>query len=129
MEIGQGISLAGLFHEDWQYPFYVSGAVTQADVGKAVTLDTTAQNTVKLAGDGDPILGRLETFEDRTVEGVKVGTVSIQGGMKFPKTAAAIAVGNSIVGGGGGLVKADVSANGHNVVVEVGADYVVAILK
>lgn len=83
MAIGT-ISLKGLFHEDFQYPFMVAAGITEADEGKAVTLDTSAANTVKLAGDADVILGRLEKVENRTVEGVNVGTVSLFGGLEFP---------------------------------------------
>lgn len=107
MAIGNGVTLAGLPNEDAQRTFLVSGTVTQADIGKAVTLDTAAANTVKLAGDNDVILGRLESYEDRTAEGIKVGTVSHDGSMEFPVNADAVSsptdetpdVGDYICGG------------------------------
>lgn len=117
----------GFSFEDAAFTYLVSGAVTAADVGKAVTLDTTATNTVKLAGDNDFIFGRLETFEDRIVLGIKVGAVSRMFKGKLPKTAAAIAVGQSVTGSATlGLVKAaTVQDTNRNIVVEVGADFVV----
>ena len=84
--IGNGVSLRGIFIEDFQFTFLVSGGVdvTIADAGVgAVMLDTAAANTVKLATDGATILGRLEVYENRTIEGIVVGTVSLAGGMKF----------------------------------------------
>lgn len=84
--IGNGVSLRGLFIEDFQFPFLVSGgaAVDVNDAGeKAVMLDTAAANTCKLATDGATILGRLEVYEDREIEGIVLGTVSLFGGTKF----------------------------------------------
>lgn len=77
------ISHRGLFAEDFQYAFLLASGITAADIGKAVTIDSTADGTVKLAGDGEFILGRLETVEVRAAEGVSVGTVSTQGGLEF----------------------------------------------
>ena len=57
--------------EDSQFTFYLSGAAAAtealavATVGYAVTLDTTTAGTVKLAGDGDEIFGRIESAEFR----------------------------------------------------------------
>lgn len=110
------VSLNALHHEDAQYTFLVSGTVTTADIGKAVTIDSAAANTVKLAGDNDVILGRLESFEDRTAEGIKVGAVSCEGAMKFLVNEDAVAsptdetptVGDYICGG-----TTDASAKGY----------------
>lgn len=77
------VSLDGLFDEDEMYTFLVSGTVLSTDVGKAVTLDTTAANTVKLAGDGEKIIGRLESYENRKTEANATGTVAIGGGLRF----------------------------------------------
>lgn len=121
---------------DFRFTFAVSGAVTAADVGKAVALDTTTPNTVKLAGDGDAIFGRLEVLEDRTQEGLKVGTVSRKLRAKLPvKTGLNAlntpAIGDTVVGAGGGEVKS--KNNGtirqpdqtDNTVIELGTGYVV----
>lgn len=144
--IGAGISLKGIYHDDWQYPFLISGTVTAADIGKAVTQDTTAANTVKLAGAGDPILGRLEVYEDRVAEGIKVATVALKGGVRFPvKSGETVAVGDTVQGAGSGEVKAlavsqDTAAAGgaanialasHNTrnrVFEVGTGYAIVVL-
>lgn len=112
------ISQKGRYLEDYQETFYISGSVTQADLGKVVTLDTTAAKTVKLAGDGDAVYGRLEVLEARVQEGVTVCTVS----MKFIDwvpyknglTAGDVAgLGKSIVGAGAGEVKFGTSLR-HN---------------
>lgn len=81
-------SLNGIVHDDFHYSFLVKtgGAhdATIDDAGiKAVSLDTAASNQVKLALDGEKILGRLATYEARTAEGIVVGAVALKGGMKF----------------------------------------------
>lgn len=126
--IGQGISLWGIHHEEFHYPFNLASGITTTDVGKAVALDTSAANTVKLAGDGDAILGKLVTVENRSVEGVLVGTVELKGGMKFDKVGT-INVGQSVVGSAtAGSVKAATTANhSDNFVVESGTGYVVVV--
>ena len=119
--IGNGVTLRGFYQEDFQFTFNISGDPTQDDLTKAVTLDTASANTVKLAGDGDVIIGRLEVLEDRTVEGLKVATVSIKGGNAFPiADAQVVNVGDTIVGAGAGEVKAAAAADWtQNYVVEV----------
>ena len=105
--IGSGVTLKGLTHNDFHYTFNISGTVTASDIGKAVTQDADTANTVKLAGDGDEIIGRLEAYEDRTQEGLKLATVSLKGGLEFPvKSGETVAIGDSICGAGSGLVKA-----------------------
>src|ERR1044072_1811388 len=104
--IGNGVSLRGLYHDDFQYPFLLATGITKADEGKAVALDPSAANTVKLAGDGDRVIGRLEVVETRVQEGINIGTVSIQGGLDYPvKAGETLVNGDSLVGAAGGLVK------------------------
>lgn len=105
--IGEGISHRGLVSEDFHYPFYITGTVTAADVGKPVSIDSAAARSVKIAGDGDRIVGILVTYEDRVVEGVKVATVALKGGFRVKKAVAAtaIAVGDTVIGAAGGEVK------------------------
>ena len=50
--------------------FILADGIKEEHVGLAVVQDSTASNTVKLAGDGDLIFGRLENVEDRKVEGI-----------------------------------------------------------
>lgn len=144
------VSLRGIVHDDFQYTFLVSSATGEAaaaDAGvKAMQLDTAAANQVKLTTDGALILGRLEIFEDRTVEGIVTGTVALKGGVKFLVNPDATdspdekpAIGEYIVGaatdaGAGGYVRkattAEVEAGLRNwLVVEVASDdsWVVAI--
>lgn len=78
MAIGFGVSLNGYHFEDWNFTYNLAAGITAADIGKAVTLSTTAPNTVRLSGDNDPIYGRLETVENRVQEGVLVGTVALK---------------------------------------------------
>lgn len=110
---------------------YISGITTQvaADIiGHAVALDATAAGTVKLAGDGDYVYGRVYQYEDRKQEGVKTVSVERRFVKRLPKTAAAIAIGATVVGAGAGLVKAAVSPDQNiNTVIFVDEtlDYVV----
>lgn len=121
MMIGQGISLDGMTHNDFHYPFHLATTMVAADVGKPVAIDATAANTVKVAGDDDEIIGKLVTFEDRTIEGIKVGTVALRGGFRFPVLASdPLKAGDTAVGAGNGDVKAAATANhASNIVVEV----------
>lgn len=101
----QGVTLKNTRPSD-DLTFVLNADIKQDHVGLAVTQDATAPNTVKLAGAGDAIFGRLENYEDRTkTEGVVVGRVKIIGGMAFKKgTDDSIAVGDAIIGAAGGLV-------------------------
>jgi len=100
-----GLSNKGRYLENWQETFLYSGTLTDADVGKAVALDTTADRTVKLAGDTDEIIGRLEVVENRVQEGLKTCTVALKFIGWVPKTGT-FAVGNGIQGSAtAGVVK------------------------
>lgn len=123
------VSLDAMFDEDCIKTFNVSGGVTAADVGKAVTLDTTAANTVKIADDGDVILGRLETVEVRS-SSQRVGAVAMCGSFRLPIGANVVAVGDTLQGAASGVCKKLTTANwALNVVVELvtyaGANYAV----
>lgn len=129
--IGVGVSLRGIEHDEFHYPFNLASGITASDIGKAVSLDTSASNTVKLAADGDAIVGKLVTVEDRTIEGVLVGAIALHGGFKFTKAdaAAAISVGDTVVGAGGGEVKADAAPNHNaNMVVEVSGTDIIVVM-
>lgn len=126
--IGQGVSLDGMTHNDFHYPFLLAASVTIADVGKPMALDAAA-NTMKVAGDGEEILGKLVTFEDRQIEGIKVGTVTLRGGFSFPiASGETVNVGDTLVGGVGGVKAAAVADHSKNFVVEV-ADGAATIVR
>lgn len=82
---------------DYTFTMNVTGSVVAADVGKAVTIDTTAANSVKLAGDGDHVYGRLESFETGGLDGLTLGAISRKFRAILP-TAAAVTVGAEVVG-------------------------------
>lgn len=112
--------------EDFTFTQVVTGAVTLADVGKAVTIDTTQDNAVKLAGDGDVVFGRLETVEIREQEGITVGAIARKFRTRLPKAAATnITRGQCVVGAGNGLVKGAAANETINTVIVVGTDYVI----
>lgn len=128
--IGAAISLRNIEHEEWHYPFNLASGITTADIGKAVALDATAANRVKLVGDNDVVLGRLVSVENRVVEGILVGTVALKGAYKLPAVGgSAIAIGSSVVGSAtAGSVKAAGAAN-NTVVVESEVGSVIVIVK
>lgn len=114
-QIGQGVTLNGFFHEDAQYTWLLAAAIVAANVGSAVSGVAGTANTVKLAADGERIYGRLETYEDRKVEGMKTGTVNTNAGVIFPlKAADAMAPGDTAVGGGAGTVRKALTADGFS---------------
>lgn len=108
MAIGEGISHRGILQEDFNLPYFLAAAIVRADIGKALSLDTTAARTVKLAADGDVIHGVLVSFEDRAIEGIKVGTVATKGGFGLVRAtgAPAVTVGAILCGAGAGEVRA-----------------------
>lgn len=97
-QIGSGVTLRGLWSEDFSYTWLLSGSMTAADVGKAMTIDTTANNTAKLAGSGDVIIGRLNSYENRIQEGIVVGAIQHKGNLVFGYTGTVPARGVSVVG-------------------------------
>lgn len=103
-----------------------------AAAGKAVAFDATAPNTVKLAGDGDAIYGRIFQAENRAVLGIRVAAVERKYRAQLPTAAGYTtpAVGDRVIGGGNGTVKKATANAGAGVptdplVIEVGTGYVV----
>lgn len=116
--IGAGATLRGQTQPESRYTFVLDAAIVAADVGKAVSIKAGSANTVKLSAVGDLIVGRLYSVEDRTVEGIKVGTVETRGGFLMTTTNAGVAVGDSVVGSAtAGVLVA--GADPRNRVVEV----------
>ena len=114
---GGGISFVGIPHSEFRRTTYLAAGITSADVGKPVTLDTSANNTFKLAGANDVIYGNLKVVENRVQEGILVGTIEFKGGFQWTKSGV-IAVGDGVVGAGAGAVK--VGTNPRSLVVAVG---------
>jgi hypothetical protein len=106
---GGGISFVGIPHSEFRRTAYLAAGITSADVGKPVTLDTSANNTFKLAGADDVIYGNLKVVENRVQEGILVGTIEFKGGFQWTKSGV-IAVGDGVVGAGAGAVKAGTNA-------------------
>ncbi len=105
------VSLRGFHFEEWILTCTLAVGITANDVGKAVSYGGAA-NTVKLAADGDVILGKLASVEDRKVEGTLVGSVEFKFSDLLPvKVGDALAAGDSVVGGGGGTVKKATAAD------------------
>ena len=94
--IGAGVTLRGQTQPESRYTFVLDAAIVVGDIGKAVSIKAGSANTVKLAAAGELVVGRLYSFEDRTVEGIKVGTVETRGGFVMTTTGV-VAVGDSVV--------------------------------
>ena len=147
--IGSGVSIEGIIPSDAYLTFNLASGITAADLGKAVTIDSSGNTKVKLAGTGDWIFGRLETVENRVVEGVLVGTIITEGGFRLPKDSgvtvnvgdtvcgdAAVAAGNvktvaasTDTAGPGPITIQLGNQSRFNVVTEVGSTYVVVLLR
>jgi len=113
--------------EDFTFTYNLAATMTAADVGKAVTQDTTKTNAVRLAVAGEAIFGRLETFEQRTQQGgMLTGAVSRKFRSKLPTTGT-VAVGDALVGSATpGVAQTGAAPTGaHNNVVEVGTGYAI----
>lgn len=113
--------------EDFSLTVNLNSAIVASDVGKALSWDTSAANTMKLAADGDEIAAFLDTFENRGSAG-KVGTALFKFAQKLPiKSGQTVAVGNTVVGAGNGEVKAGVAAPDKNIVTEIQGSYAVVL--
>jgi len=112
-----GVSLVGIPQNMFRLTCYLAAGITSANKGQPVALDTTANNTVKLAGDGDVIIGNLITVSTGTTEGISAGTVEFKGGFTWNFTGTVV-VGNQVVGSAtAGSVKA--GTNPRSLVVAV----------
>lgn len=135
---GSGVVSFGFPIDSHTFTYYLSGtfadeAAVKATEGYAVSQDTAAASTVKLAADGEAIFGRIYVAEDRKVLGVRTASVQRQFKERLPAgTGHGILVGGAVVGAGAGLVRAvntgvaaEVTAGARTVVVETGDDFVV----
>lgn len=96
--ISFGVRLDGFKYPDFTLTFNLSTSTTVDHVGKAMTLDVTAPNTVRPAASGEVILGRLETFEDRAQSGGRTGAVALKFVDVLPYTGTAPVVGDRLDG-------------------------------
>ena len=112
-----GVSLVGIPQNNFRLTCFLATGIVAADVGKPVALDTSANNTVKLAGSGDVIIGNLKTVVTGTTEGINYGTVEFKGGFTWNFTGTVV-VGDQVVGSAtAGSVEA--GANPRSLVVAV----------
>ena len=109
--IGSGVSHRGLPVPDFEITWNLASAIVAADVGKAVSVDTSAARTIKLAADNDVIIGYLESVENRVQEGIKVGTIGHKGGTLLTYSGTAPTVGGQVQGAGAGVVKTLTGSN------------------
>jgi hypothetical protein len=110
--------LDGYDHQDDQFTVSLA-AGTDTDFTNnggpiAVTWDSSADNQMKSAGDGDPIHGILLQVENRTVEGTLLGTVSLEfSDLLTPKAGLTggqiVARGSYVCGAGNGKIRTAVS--------------------
>jgi len=114
-----GVSLQGIPFEDTRLTVKLASGITAADIGKAMSKSSTTANTFKLAADGDYIVGRLLSVENRTVEGILVGTIEFRFANTLPiKSGETVVAGDFVIGAGSGevkasaLVAAETTANG-----------------
>ncbi len=132
---GTGVVSSGFPLDDFTFTYLISGLADDAAVaaapGKVVSQDTAAASTVKLAGDGDAIFGRVRTAENRSVLGIKTAAIQRKFKELVPTAAgySAPAVGDRVIGGGAGTVKKATANTGAGVpsdpvVVEVFTGYV-----
>lgn len=115
---------------EWHFTVKLASGITEADIGKALSLDATP-NTFKLAADGDHIKARLEQVEDRDVTGQLLGMAAFKFIEELPvKTGETVALGETVVGAGSGEVKAASTDDlADNYVVEVRSGYVVVLMR
>jgi hypothetical protein len=129
--IGEGVSLRGIYDESWTIGWNLSGgsAISRANVGHLMTQDITVKNTAKLAGDGDAPLGVLQSYENRAVEGVVVGTVAQKApGLSIPFTGA-LAIGDSVVGSATPGTAKKAGAANRTLVVEINVTAGTAVVQ
>lgn len=110
--------------DDFMFTYNLDSAIVAADVGKAVMLDTTGANKMKLTTDNAVIDGRLWAFEDRSQQGGgKVGTVERKLRAKLTYTGTAPTVGQTVSGSAtAGVVKVATTQADHKCrVIEVDA--------
>lgn len=92
------VTLDGIIDDTLDTTWYISGTVTKADEGKALSIDTTTARTLKLSADGDAVIGRAMVIEKRTQEGVRLVTLGPKGSAIFTYTGTAPTLAQQIQG-------------------------------
>jgi hypothetical protein len=122
------VSLKGYRFEDFTLTVALAANITDADVGKALAWDDSAPNQMKLAADGDVVSARLDVFEHRKIEGIKIGTAEFKFANRLPiKAGQTVVVGDTVVGAGGGEVKAGAKAPDVNYVAAVDGSFAIVV--
>lgn len=119
--IGSGVTLRGLFSEDFSYTWLITGTGGVAPgYPCAMTQDTAAANSAKVTADGSIVLGALRSYENRIQEGIVTGAIGHKGNFVFKYTGTAPVIGNAVVGSAtAGKVKDSGAVSAYNRVVEV----------
>lgn len=124
------VVLDGFSQHSFSFTMFLAaghGLTDEEIIGRAVSLDTSATATVKVAAADEPIYGRIFQIEDRSQEGVVTVTVETRFRKRLKKQAAtAFNIGDTAIGEGDGLVKPAVAADpAKNVVLAVEDEYVI----
>jgi len=124
------VVLDGFTQHDFAFTMFLAAGHGLTDdelIGRVVSLDTSADATVKVAADDEAIYGRIFQVEDRSQEGMVTVTVETRFRKRIKKEAATVmARGDTAIGAGDGLVKSALAADpAKNVVLAVTDDYVI----
>jgi len=126
---GVGQTLAAVFNAGAGLTVATSDLQAASGAFTPVTLALNANNTVIPAANGAPILGGVKIVEERVQEGVTLATVQLNGGMRFRFTTGdTVAVGDSIIGGGGGTVRKATGRNNTTVIARDNVNQLVTVL-
>ena len=112
MAMTSNVTLRGTSLHEGRFTFNLvhtlaAGVSTDTLMGLAVSIDTTANNAVHLAGDGEAIIGAIFGPPEVDMQGNMVCTVDTLGGIEMQVLAADPATrGTTPVGAGGGKIKA-----------------------
>lgn len=132
---GAGVTSYGFPLDDFRFTYLISGVASDdaslaGAAGLVVSWDISAASTVKLAADGDLLCGFVYgTVENRAALGIKTAPIARKFKERVPTVAASgLAVGDTVVGGGNGLVKKNTTGAASTTrVVEVFTDNTVSI--
>ena len=119
-----GVSFKSIIDNSQTYTILLASGITEADEGKALSLDTSAANTAKLAADDDEIIGYLGRVENRIVESELVGQLVAGNSFALPIKSSltggdVVALGSYALGAGSGEIKGSATATGKFRVVEL----------